>query len=89
MLDLRYSSKFKQDLKSCAKRKYDLALLQQVIDTLRIPAPLPQQKKNHTLSGNYAGYWECHVAPDWLLIYQQTETELLLFRTGTHSDLFR
>ena len=88
MLDVRYSTKFKKDFKTCAKRKYDVLLMQQVIDTLRIPAPLPEKNKDHNLNGNYAGYRECPLQPDWLLIYQQSDTELLLHRTGTHADLF-
>ena len=87
MLDVRYSTKFKKDFKTCQKRNYDMRLLQQVIDTLRIPAPLPGKNKDHNLTGNYVGYRECHVSPDWLLIYKQTDSELLLDRTGTHSDL--
>lgn len=88
MLDVRYSSKFKKDFKACSKRGYKLALLQNVIDILRIPAPLPAQNRDHNLSGNYAAYKECHITSDWLLIYRQTDKELLLYRTGTHADLF-
>lgn len=88
MLDVRYSTKFKRDFKVCAKRGYNLKRLQNVIDILRVPDSLPPKNRDHNLTGNYAGYRECHVEPDWLLIYQQTETELLLYRTGTHSDLF-
>lgn len=68
MLDVRYSTKFKKDLKVCSKRNNNLALLMQVVDTLRIPTPLPAKYKDHFLTGNYAGYKECHVQPDWLLI---------------------
>lgn len=88
MLDVRYSTKFKRDFKVCAKRGYNLKRLQNVIDILRVPDSLPPKNRDHNLTGNYAGYRECHVEPDWLLIYLQTETELLLYRTGTHSDLF-
>ncbi|MCM1329362.1 MAG: type II toxin-antitoxin system YafQ family toxin [Ruminococcus sp.] len=88
MLDVRYSSKFKKDLKNCSKRRYKLDLLQQVVDILRIPDILPQKNSDHNLSGNYAGYRECHIAPDWLLIYRYDGNELLLYRTGTHADLF-
>lgn len=88
MLDVRYSTKFKRDFKVCAKRGYNLKRLQNVIDILRVPDSLPPKNRDHNLTGNYTGYRECHVEPDWLLIYQQTETELLLYRTGTHSDLF-
>ena len=88
MLNVRYSTQFKKDFKTCIKRGYKIPLLQQIIDTLRIPAPLPAKNRDHNLSGNYSVYKECHITPDWLLIYKQTDTELKLDRTGTHSDLF-
>lgn len=88
MLDVRFSSAFKKDFKACVKRGYKMPLLQAAIDTLRIPAALPEKNKDHQLAGNYSGYRECHIEPDWLLIYKQTADELQLFRTGTHSDLF-
>ena len=88
MLNVRYSTRFKKDFKACVKRGYKMALLQKVIDTLRIPASLPIKNKDHNLSGNYSGYRECHIEPDWLLIYKQTDTELKLDRTGTHANLF-
>ncbi len=62
-------------------------LLQSVINTLRIPEPLPAKNKDHSLSGNFVGKRECHISPDWLLIYQIIGNELYLVRTGTHSDL--
>ena len=88
MLNVRYSTRFKKDFKTCVKRGYKMSLLQQAIDTLRIPAQLPLKNKDHNLSGNYSGYRECHIEPDWLLIYKQTDVELRLDRTGTHTDLF-
>lgn len=88
MLEIKYSTRFKKDLKVCAKRRYDLALLQKIISTLAIPDVLPPKNADHTLSGNYADHRECHIQPDWLLIYRQTETELYLYRTGSHADLF-
>lgn len=88
MLDVRYSSKFKRDFKTCSKRQYKMELLQQVVDILRIPDTLPLKNSDHNLSGNYTGYRECHITPDWLLIYRQGGNELLLYRTGTHADLF-
>lgn len=88
MLDVRYSSAFKKDFKVCMRRGYKMPLLQAAIDTLRIPAALPEKNKDHQLVGNYSGCRECHIEPDWLLIYKQTGDELQLFRTGTHSDLF-
>lgn len=88
MLDLRYSTKFKRDFKICIKRSYKMDLLQQIIATLRIPDTLPHKNRDHSLTGNYLGYRECHIEPDWLLIYRQSENELFLYRTGTHADLF-
>lgn len=89
MLDVRYSTKFKKDFRICVKRGYDMKELQTVIDVLRIPESLPQKNKDHSLGGNYSGYRECHIEPDWLLIYRQNGSELFLYRTGTHADLFR
>lgn len=89
MMNVRYSTKFKKDFNLCVKRRYPMALLQQIIDTLKIPEPLPPKNEDHKLSGKYSGYRECHIALDWLLIYRQDEEELLLYRTGTHADLFR
>lgn len=88
MLDVRYSTKFKKDFKMCVKRHYKLDVLQQIIDILRIPDTLPQKNTDHSLVGNYVGYRECHITPDWLLIYRVDGNELLLYRTGTHADLF-
>ena len=88
MLDIRYSSAFKKDFKVCIKRGYNMPLLLIAIDTLRIPAALPEKNRDHQLTGNFSGYRECHIEPDWLLIYKQTSDELMLYRTGTHADLF-
>lgn len=88
MLKLNTSSLFRKDLKLCAKRGCDLTLLQGGIDTLRMPAPLPPANREHKLFGNHAGECECHIAPDWLLIYRVYADELYLVRTGSHADLF-
>jgi len=88
MLKLNSSNKFKKDYKLCLKRGYNMTLLQNAIDTLRIPAPLPLKNKEHNLIGEYKGCKECHILPNWLLIYQINNDELYLVRTGTHSDLF-
>lgn len=90
MLDIRYSAKFKKDYKAVIKRGYNPQLLQAVLEHLCSEQPLPPKYKDHPLSGNYDGHRECHIAPDWLLIYKiERETlTLLLTRTGTHSDLF-
>ena len=88
MLMLNASTAYKKDLKLCKKRGYDLTLLNATINTLLIPAPLPPKNKDHPLSGNHAGERECHITPDWLLIYRVNNGELYLVRTGTHADLF-
>ena len=88
MLTLNASTTYKKDLKLCKKRGYDLSLLNSAINTLLIPAPLPPKNRDHQLTGNYAGKRECHILPNWLLIYQIRGNELYLVRTGTHADLF-
>ena len=88
MLELNATSQFKRDLKRCMKRGYDQKLLSGVIDILRIPAPLPPENRDHRLSGNFTGHRECHIQPDWLLIYRIEGNALYLDRTGTHTDLF-
>ena len=90
MYNIVMSNKFQKDLKLILKRRYDLNLLEEIVDTLAKPADLPSKNKAHNLSGNYAGFKECHIASDWLLIYcVDDENNILhLFRTGTHSDLF-
>lgn len=64
-------------------------MLKSVVAILAVPATLPPQNRDHNLTGNYAGHRECHITPDWLLIYEIDENNLYLERTGTHSDLFR
>lgn len=88
MLKLSTTTKFNKDVKMCKKRNYDLSLLYSVIDTLRIPAQLPIKNQDHDLKGDLSNKRECHIAPDWLLIYRIKDDELILDRTGTHSDLF-
>lgn len=90
MYSISFTNKFKKDYKLCVKRGYDIEKLQTVITLLKETGKLPAQYKPHKLSGNYAGLWECHIKPDWLLVWIQNNDELtLLFtNTGTHSDLF-
>lgn len=85
---LKPTSRFKQDIKTAKKRGYDLSLLTEVIDLLAAGEALPPKYKDHNLIGNYKGCRECHIQPDWLLIYEVSENVLYLARTGTHSDLF-
>lgn len=84
------TSMFKKDLKLAKRRGYDLSLLSNVVDTLAMGQPLAEKYKDHSLLGNYKGCRECHITPDWLLIYEIVNNELILYltRTGTHSDLF-
>ena len=90
MLTIRYSARFRKDYKAIKKRGYDTRLLETVLDMLCAKQPLPPKYRDHELAGNYKGHRECHITPDWLLIYKVKDNELLLelTRTGTHSDLF-
>ena len=90
MLTIKYHTMFKKDFKRIKKRGYDISRLEKIIELLANEVPLPEQFKDHNLSGNYNGFRECHIAPDWLLIYQVNNNELVLVlsRTGSHSDLF-
>jgi len=87
---LCFSGQFKKDAKACKKRNFDISLLEIVLIDLRDKAVLSQEYKPHKLSGNYKGRWECHIKPDWLLIWKQDDNEKIIYleRTGTHSDLF-
>ena len=89
MYILKYSNKIKKDMKICKKRGYDFKELEKVINKLQIPEPLEDKNREHNLIGDYAGFKECHIAPDWLLIYRYCGEYLELARTGTHSDLFK
>lgn len=88
MLKIKYSGKIKKDMKVCQKRGYNFVLFENVVDKLLIPEQLDTKNKDHDLKGNYVGYRECHISPNWLLIYRQFDGYLELYRTGTHSDLF-
>ena len=88
--DIVWTSKFKKDYKTIIKRNLDINLLDDVIRILARGDELPQKYNDHSLSGDWKGFRECHIAPDWLLIYsiQDNNLVLVLSRTGTHSDLF-
>lgn len=90
MLTIKYHTLFKKDFKRIKKCGYDISRLEKIVELLANEVPLPEQFKDHNLSGNYNGFRECHIAPDWLLIYQvnNNELDLVLSRTGSHSDLF-
>ncbi len=84
------TSQFKKDYKRVKKRGYDMAELHGVLEKLLRGEVLDARSRDHALTGNYAGFRECHIRPDWLLVYAVNDDELILVasRTGTHSDLF-
>ena len=88
---VRPTSRFQKDLKRIARRGYNTELLTAVIKKLANGEHLAQKYRDHALTGDYAGCRECHITPDWLLIYEIADDTLLLYltRTGTHSDLFK
>jgi mRNA interferase YafQ len=90
MLDIVLSNRFKKDLKLAVKRGYNIDLLDIIVEKLARGENLPDKNRDHALTGDYTGFRECHIQPDWLLIYRIDENELMLFlsRTGSHSDLF-
>ena len=87
---IRYTGEFKRSFKRCLKRGYDEQLLTNVLNILAAEGRLPEIYHPHILHGQYEGYWECHIAPDWLLVWDKNDSELtlLMTNTGTHSDLF-
>ena len=89
MLKPRYTTQFKKDYKVVVKCGYKTALLEDVIRLLCEEQPLPEKNRDHALTGSFVGFRECHIQPDWLLIYkvEQEILTLTLTRTGTHSDL--
>jgi mRNA interferase YafQ len=90
MLEIKDGSIFRKDMKKVQKQGKDFSKLKVIITKLINNIELPKENKDHNLKGNYKGYRECHIEPDWLLIYK-TELEnnlLILYRTGSHSELF-
>ena len=87
---VKTTSQFKKDFKLAMKRGLNIDLLETVIATLALGEPLPDKNKDHALTGTWIGHRECHILPDWLLIYRIEEEVLILTlaRSGTHSDLF-
>lgn len=90
MLEIVPSNRFRKDLKLSIRRGYKLELLKDVVNKLASGISLEERHRDHLLTGDYGGFRECHITPDWLLVYQIREHELILFlsRTGTHGDLF-
>ena len=84
-----WTNAFKKDYKLISKRHLNTGKLRVVVEALANDVALPESARPHKLVGNYIGTWECHIEADWLLIYEYAENELILRRTGTHTDLFR
>ena len=90
MYRVEYTNRFKKDLKRCVKRGLDIRKIYDAVNLLENYGELPAQYKPHKLSGNMDNQWECHIQPDWLMLWEQHEDEmvLLFLQTGTHADLF-
>lgn len=90
MFRIDYTNRFKKDLKRCVKRGLDVRKAFEVIKLLELNGELPAHYKPHKLQGDQKGRWECHIQPDWLLVWEQNNEQmtLLFLQTGTHSDLF-
>ncbi len=89
MLIAVYQNKFKKDLKLAKRRGKDVKQLKTIITKIVKEEALLPKNKEHKLMGKYKDLWECHITPDWLLIYKVTTTEVIFIRTGSHSDLFK
>ncbi len=87
-LALLTTTAFERDLRRIEKQGKDLDKLEVIVDLLQAQQALPSRCRPHPLRGNWAGHWDCHVGPDWLLLYRFTNTSLTLVRTGSHSELF-
>ena len=89
--ELIKTSRFKAGVKLARTRGLDISLLEDVIEKLRLDQPLEAKHRNHELTGNFKGVWECHIQPDWLLLYLKDNGVLVLtlVDTGTHSDIFK
>lgn len=83
-----YSGQFRKDFKIAVKRGFDMELLHSLMKCIENGIPLDTKYKNHALVGNYSGHFECHIQPDWLLIYRFKKNMVVFVRTGSHSDLF-
>ena len=87
-LALLSTSAFERDMKRVSRQGKALDKLEHVVTLLQEQQPLPVRCRPHPLRGNWAGHWDCHIEPDWLLLYRVTDAELILVRTGSHAELF-
>lgn len=87
---IKTSNQYNRDVKRAIRRGLNIEKLIEVISLLRQGETMPEKYHNHMLHGDYKGYWECHITPDWLLLYEKdTEISIIsLYRTGTHADIF-
>ena len=88
MLTPDFTNQFKRDYKLSEKRNLDMSLIDEIIEDLIAEKQLPKKHKDHALKGDYKGCRECHIQPDWLLIYRIVGEDIIFVRSGTHSDLF-
>lgn len=88
MLHPSATTQFRRDRKLAKKRGKDLARLDDIMRHLAREEPLPARHHEHVLGGPWEGHWECHIEPDWLLLWYLTDTDIVFVRTGTHADLF-
>jgi mRNA interferase YafQ len=90
MYEIIATTQFKKYYKQCIKRNYDISILDNLIISLSATGSVPSKHKPHILSGDHKGYWECHIKPDWLLVWLKNDKlkTIHLIATGTHSDLF-
>ena len=89
MRTIRRTSQFKRDVERMKKRGKDLSKLREILEKIISGQQLEAKCRDHVLVGQYRGTRECHIEPDWLLIYELAQSEVVLIRTGTHADLFR
>jgi mRNA interferase YafQ len=87
-LKIRQATRFRRDVKRLRRQRVDLEKLQAVVVTLAAQEPLDEKYRDHALVGNWRGFRECHIQPDWLLVYRVAGEELQLARTGSHAELF-
>ena len=88
-MKIKYTKQFKKDYKRAQKQKKDIEKLKVVIELLLTGSPLDRKYLDHPLTGNWDNHRDCHIEPDWLLIYRLTDSELILERIGSHSELFK
>jgi len=87
-LTLLTTTRFEKDLRRVKKQGKDMDKLEEVVDLLQSQEPLPPNCRSHPLRGTWVGHWDCHIEPDWLLLYRITDTAVILVRTGSHAELF-